>query len=253
MKQIILYIMLSFSALAFTACDELEFDNISANIDLTGDPTEIAYHAYSALLESLHFANIREGAVGLDYHIEFYGEMLSVNAPMIFEGGISTSYKDRMLGFNITMQLYGDDHIMFLHILAEDGEIIFADADEEGALMIYMAVGEAMYDLLWGSSHIPFVHLPQADIDSFNNVHFVLDGDYLTIHFTLTNAIVYPNMLVDAEISLVLQSGLIPSSISIDMTEVSNSEHLWQQRIILDYIFHYFTDNVVFINNDLRR
>ena len=254
MKRLILCVILPFLALTLlTACDGPEFDNISANIDLTGDLEIIAFEAYSDLLERLRFVNVREGAVSLEYRIERYGEMLSVDFPFILSGSISASYKDRMLSFNITTQLYNDEHTMFLNMLAQDGEIISADADEDGALFIYMAVGEQMHEMLYGSSHIPFLYLPQADINSFGNVRYARNGNYLTLYFTLTNAIVYPDMVVDADIALVLALGVIPVSISIDMQKVNENGHVSGQRMILNYFFHSFADKVIFENYEFGR
>ena len=253
MKRIVLCLILSFSALALlAACDELDFDNIAANMDLAADPVAMAFEAYSDLLERVHFANRREGAIGLDYRFEFYGEMLAVDTPWIYYGSIETFYKDRVLDFYVTMRLYGWDlpeHYMFLHVVAQDGEIVFVDSEEIGALMIYMAVGEAMYDMLWGYSHIPLVHLPVADIDSFGNVRFDLDGDYVTIYFTLTGATAHPGMVVDADIALVLRLDGTPASISIDMIEAGGDERFWRDRFIFDYVFHFFADEVDFENN----
>ena len=224
MKRIIMYAILLFVVFVpLTACDALEHDNIAANIDLSRDPAELAHAAYSALLDSLHFVNIREGAAGLEYHLNFYEHME-------FSGRIDVAYKERELDFRMTMELDDYDHVIFMHVFAVDGEIVYADACEYGGLLIYMAAGEQMYEMVWGDSQIPFVMLPEADADAFTNVRFERDGDYLTMFFTLEDAD------MRADVALVLQFGVIPRNISID----------WPQNWIAEYDFHYFAGTVIF-------
>jgi len=241
MKSIVLSLLLAFSG-------AVAYDETRTDVSLTRDPTTIAFEAYSDLWERVHFVHHREGTVVMDYRIEFYGRMAAVDTPFIFSGNLSAAYayEDSLLGFYITMRLYNDEHQMFMYVIAQDGEIIHVDADEYGAMMIYMAVGEAMYDMLWGSSYIPFVVLPKADIDSFSNVRIEQAGDYITIYFTLTNASAQSDFMVDADIMLVLRYGTIPISISIDMIEVNDDEHAWQERSILEYIFELFSDTATF-------